>query len=91
MLLSVIFLGYLPAASVQFTLEKKVRKVSECLIYILGSTPSPHPVTVTTRNITFLVGNQIKSYKPLFANVTGWGVVPINIYIYIYVINKIYT
>ena len=35
----------------------------------LGSTP--HPVTVTTRIITFLVGNP---YKPSFA--TGWGVDP---------------
>ena len=39
-------------------------------IYIyLRSTP--HPVTVTTRIITFLVGNP---YKPSFATVTGWGV-----------------
>ena len=32
---------------------------------------TPHPVTVTTRIITFLVGNP---YKPPFATVTGWGV-----------------
>ena len=32
---------------------------------------TPHPVTVTTRIITFLVGNP---YKPSFATVTGWGV-----------------
>ena len=32
-----------------------------------------HPVTVTTRIITFLAGNP---YKPSFATVTGWGVVP---------------
>ena len=34
---------------------------------------TPHPVTVTTRIITFLVGNP---YKPSFATVTGRGVVP---------------
>ena len=34
---------------------------------------TPRAVTVTTRIITFLVGN---SYKPLFATVTGRGVVP---------------
>ena len=39
--------------------------------YILRSTP--HPVTVTTRIITFLVGNP---YKPSFATATGWGVDP---------------
>ena len=33
----------------------------------------PHPVTVTTREIPCLVGNP---YKPLFATVTGCGVVP---------------
>ena len=32
---------------------------------------TPHPVTVTTRIIAFLVGNP---YKPSFATVTGWGV-----------------
>ena len=37
----------------------------------LGTTP--HPLTVTTRIITFLVGNP---YKPSFATVTGWGVDP---------------
>ena len=37
----------------------------------IGTTP--HPVTVTTRIITFLVGNP---YKPSFATVTGWGVDP---------------
>ena len=34
---------------------------------------SPLPVRVTTRIITFLVGNP---YKPSFATVTGWGVDP---------------
>ena len=34
---------------------------------------TPHPVTVTTRIITYLVGNP---YKPSFATVTGWGVDP---------------
>ena len=42
-------------------------------IYIRST---PHPVTVTTRIITFLVGNP---YKPSFATVTGWGVDPIYI------------
>ena len=46
-------------------------------IYIRST---PHPVIVTTRIITFLVGNP---YKPSFATVTGWGVDPIYI-IYIY-------
>ena len=40
----------------------------ETSIY-LGTTP--HPVTVTTRIITFLIGNP---YKPSFVTVTGWGV-----------------
>ena len=35
----------------------------------IGTTP--HAVTVTTRIITFLVGDP---YKPSFATVTGWGV-----------------
>ncbi len=34
---------------------------------------TPHPVTVTTRIITFLVGNP---YKHSFATVTGWEVDP---------------
>ena len=38
---------------------------------------TPHPVTVTTRIITFLVGNP---YKPSFATVTGWGVDPRDLY-----------
>ena len=38
----------------------------------------PHPVTVTTRIITFLVGNP---YKPSFVTVTGRGPHPIYIYI----------
>ena len=40
------------------------------VVYIRST---PHPVTVTTRIITFLVGNP---YKPSFATVTGWGVDP---------------
>ena len=40
---------------------------------------TPHPVTVTTRIITFLVGNP---YKPSFATVTGWGVDPRNMWIH---------
>ena len=34
---------------------------------------TPLPVTVTTRIITYLVGNP---YKPSFTTVTGWGVDP---------------
>ena len=37
-------------------------------VYI-GTTPLP--VTVTTRIVTFLIGNP---YKPSFTTVTGWGV-----------------
>ncbi len=40
---------------------------------------TPHPVTVTTRIITFLVGNP---YKLSFATVTGWGVDPRHIVIW---------
>ena len=47
---------------------------------------TPHPVPVTTRIITFLVGNP---YKPSFATVTGWGVDPSYIYIYIWAFPKI--
>ena len=39
---------------------------------------TPHPVTVTTRIITFLVGDP---YKPSFVTVTGWGVDPIYFFI----------
>ena len=38
---------------------------------------TPHPVTVTTRIIAFLVGNP---YKPSFATVTGWGVDPMYVF-----------
>ena len=41
--------------------------------YLIYLRSTPHPVTVTTRIITFLVGNP---YKPSFATVTGWGVDP---------------
>ena len=51
------------------------------LVYIRST---PHPVTVTTRIITFLVGNP---YKPSFATVTGWGVDPMYIYIDLLVIS----
>ena len=34
---------------------------------------TPHPATVTTRIIPFLVGNP---YKPSFVTVTGWGIDP---------------
>ena len=44
-------------------------------IIYFGTTP--HPVTVTTRIIPFLVGNP---YKPSFLTVTGWGGRP-NIYL----------
>ncbi len=39
-------------------------------LYIVYFRSTPHPATVTTRIITFLVGNL---YKPSFATVTGWG------------------
>ena len=51
--------------------EKKKVSLTNHLLRWVRSTP--HPVTVTTRNITFLVGNP---YKPSFATVTGWGVDP---------------
>ena len=38
---------------------------------------TPHPLTVTTRIITFLVGNPD---KPSFATVTGWGVDPMYVF-----------
>ena len=41
-----------------------------CILYVRST---PHPVTVTTRIVTFSVGNP---YKPSFATVTGWGVDP---------------
>ena len=44
-----------------------------CMYTVLYLRSTPHPVTVTTRIITFLVGNP---YKPSFATVTGWGVDP---------------
>ena len=44
--------------------------VFQRVIYLRST---PLPVTVTTRIITFLVGNP---YKPSFATVTGWGVDP---------------
>ncbi len=40
---------------------------TQCVVYFRST---PHPVTVTSRIITFLVGNP---YKPSFATVTGWG------------------
>ena len=46
---------------------------SEPLKKLVVVRSTPHPVTVTTRIITFLVGNP---YKPSFATVTGWGVDP---------------
>ena len=42
-------------------------------VYQIYVRSTPHPVTVATRIITFLVGNP---YKPSFATVTGWGVDP---------------
>ena len=44
------------------------------------SNKTAHPVTVTTRIITFLVGNP---YKPSFAIVTGWGVDPKYTYLFV--------
>ena len=49
------------------------KKIWEVWLEYLGL--SPLPVRVTTRIITFLVGNP---YKPSFATVTGWGVDPMN-------------
>ncbi len=66
---------------------KKLRSLGGCLLtfdkgdsiffhekaskwwFQIGTTP--HPVAVTTRIITFLIGNP---YKPSFVTVTGWGV-----------------
>ena len=45
---------------------------------------TPRPVTVTTRIITYLVGNP---YKPSFATVTGWGVDPTHT-VWIHISNK---
>ena len=39
--------------------------------FLVSIGTTPHPVTVTTRMIPFLVGNP---YKPSFVTVTGWGV-----------------
>ena len=41
------------------------------IVIIINLGTTPHPVTVTTRIITFLIGNP---YKPSFVTVTGWGV-----------------
>ena len=52
--------------------EERPSKFGNLHLIFIRSTP--HPVTVTTRIITFLVGNP---YKPSFATVTGPGVDPI--------------
>ena len=49
---------------------------SEYRCIYIGTTP--HPVRVTTRTITFLVGDP---YKPSFVTVTGWGDNPIYTYV----------
>ena len=49
------------------------RKMNTCIDFFLGRVylrSTPHPVTVTTRIITFLVGDP---YKPSFATATGRG------------------
>ena len=46
-----------------------IQKIYIIYIYILEL--PPHPATVTTRIITFLIGDP---YKPSFVTVTGWGV-----------------
>ena len=51
-----------------FLVEGRICVRSEKKVFV-GTTP--HPVTVTTRIITFLIGNP---YKPSFVTVTGWGV-----------------
>ena len=48
-------------------------------IFYISVRSTPHPLTVTTRIITFLVGNP---YKTSFATVTGWGVDPIYLYFF---------
>ena len=50
---------------------KTIKINHSCRQIYLRSTP--HPVTVTTRIVTCLVGNP---YKPSFATVTGWGEYP---------------
>ena len=59
-------MAMLPCVAIEYGLLELVAKYAN--IYIRST---PHPVTVTTRIITFLVGNP---YKPSFATVTGWGV-----------------
>ena len=60
-------------------LSANSRENPRCLSFCWASVriyirSTPHPLTVTTRIITFLVGNP---YKASFATVTGWGVDPI--------------
>ena len=52
-------------------------KKGVCIYNVYVGT-TPHPVTVTTRIITFLIGNP---YKPSFVTVTGWGVDRMYMYI----------
>ncbi len=59
---------YVPFLGSGILSKKNLRSFG--LVYFRST---PHPVTVTTRIITFLVGNP---YKPLFVTVTGWGVDP---------------
>ena len=55
--------------------------LADKIVVYLGSTP--HPVTVTTRIITCLIGNP---YKPSFVTVTGWGVDPGRPKVYLYLV-----
>ena len=67
---------------------KKNISIYTNIIYSIYVGTTPHTVTVTTRIITFLIGNP---YKPSFVTVTGWGVDRIYTYvycIYIYILSS---
>ncbi len=63
-----VFAKLRPAQAVQ--LQTFSHPVNDWNIFLRST---PHPVTVTTRIITFWVGNP---YKPSFVTVTEWGVDP---------------
>ena len=56
----------------------KLGKMIQFDVHILGLPPTQDAI-VTTRIVTFLVGNP---YKPSLATVTGWGVDPIHIFFF---------
>ena len=69
--------GYhLCETQIQFSVGCSNQLQSTCCMSFVGL--SPHPVTVTTRIITCLIGNP---YKPSFVTVTGWGVDPSHLYV----------